>query len=84
MDIDPTLVAALRRTVSGRVVYPADPTYDALVARSADPGARPIAVVVAAHADDVLAAVRLAREHRVPVGMADGALAVVEGITLSP
>lgn len=68
--IDPAAVAALRRTVRGRVAYPADPAY--AVARDA----RPAAVVLAADEADVEAAVRVARSHGLGVGRADGALLV--------
>jgi len=80
--IDPAAVAALRRTVRGRVAYPADPAY--AVAR----GARPAAVVLAADEADVAAAVRVARAHGLGVGRGDGALlvdvALLAGVAVDP
>jgi FAD/FMN-containing dehydrogenase len=68
--IDPTAVAALRRTVRGRVAYPADTAY--AVAGDVSPAA----VVLAVDEADVAAAVRVARLHGLGVGRADGALMV--------
>lgn len=61
-------VAALRRTVSGPVAYPADPAYEELLAE-VPPGRRPDVVVSADSEADVAAAVEVARRHGLPTDL---------------
>ncbi|WP_454049300.1 FAD-binding oxidoreductase [Cellulomonas sp. Marseille-Q8402] len=71
--LDSTPVDQLRARVSGRVVDPGDPDYDALrvvVLGGVDP--RPALIVRPADDADVAAAVGFAREHGLPLAVRSG------------
>jgi hypothetical protein len=60
--VPPAAVEALRRTVAGHIVYPSDPSFDALVGHT-PAGRSPAVAVVPATEDGVRAAVTVARAH---------------------
>lgn len=62
--LPPLAVDALRRTVEGTILYPADPAYDAhACAHTEESGCRPGVVVVPSTESAVGAAVDVARSH---------------------
>ncbi|GAW50882.1 Lipoprotein [Nocardioides sp. PD653] len=66
--------AQLRRSVSGSLVRPADPTYDQvrLLENPRYDGQRPLAVLVVASAADVATGLSFAQEHDLPIAIRSG------------
>src|SRR5690606_20512753 len=97
--IDPLALHALRAALQGQLYTPEDEGYDAArTPWSLHVTQRPAAVVMAASADDVVAAVRFARDEGLAVGVqgtghgavvpADGALLIntsrMQGVRVDP
>lgn len=69
-DVEDSAVDRLVGRVKGEVLLPGDPGYDAELAGFNEIARhRPALVVAAVHAEDVVAAVRFARERRLAVGV---------------
>ena len=72
--MDAMAIDGLRRSVAGEVLVPGDAGYDAARAVwNAMIDRRPAAIVRATGTDDVIAAVKLAAAHRMPVSIRGGA-----------
>ena len=72
--MDAMAIDELRRSVAGEVLVPGDAGYDAARAVwNAMIDRRPAAIVRATGTDDVIAAVKLAASHRMPVSIRGGA-----------